>query len=77
MIMAVYLIKVKPLEDKDELIKQIGSEIIIWLAELFIMGFAINEQSNQLEDNGKLNLGWIVIASTSFLILFQLFIDIK
>ncbi|CAD8157663.1 unnamed protein product [Paramecium pentaurelia] len=77
MIMAVYLIKVKPLQDKDELIKQIGSEIIIWLAELFIMGFAINEQSNQLEDNGKLKLGWIVIASTSFLILFQLFIDIK
>ncbi|CAK71424.1 unnamed protein product (macronuclear) [Paramecium tetraurelia] len=77
MAMAAYLIKVKPLEDKDELIKQVGSEMIIWLAELFIMGLAINEQSNQLEENGKLNLGWFVIASTSFLILFQLFIDIK
>lgn len=32
MITAVYLIKVKPLGDKDELIKQIGSELIIWLA---------------------------------------------
>lgn len=51
--------------------------MIIWLSELFIMGFAINEQSNQLEDDGKLNLGWFVIGSTSFLILFQLFIDIK
>ncbi|CAD8045498.1 unnamed protein product [Paramecium primaurelia] len=77
MIMAVYLIKVKPLEDKDELNKQIGSEMIIWLAEMFILGFAINEQTNQLEDNGKLNLGWCIIASTSFLIFFQLIIDVK
>lgn len=68
--MAAYLIKVKPLDDKDELIKQVGSELIIWLAEMFILGFAINQQTNQLEENGKLNLGWFVIASTSSLILF-------
>ncbi|CAD8071405.1 unnamed protein product [Paramecium sonneborni] len=77
MMMAVYLIKVRPLEDKDELIKQVGSELIIWIAEMFILGLAMNEQTNQLEDNGKLNLGWFVIASTSFLILFQMFIDVK
>ncbi|CAK66884.1 unnamed protein product (macronuclear) [Paramecium tetraurelia] len=75
--MAAYLIKVKPLDDKDELIKQVGSELIIWLAEMFILGFAINQQTNQLEENGKLNLGWFVIASTSSLILFQLIIDVK
>ncbi|CAD8065678.1 unnamed protein product [Paramecium sonneborni] len=77
MMMAAYLIKVKPLQDKDELIKQVGSELIIWLAEMFIMGLAMNEQTNQFEDNGKLNLGWCIICSTSFLILFQMFIDIK
>ncbi|CAD8148104.1 unnamed protein product [Paramecium pentaurelia] len=76
-VFALYLIKIQPLEDKDELFKQIGSEILIWLAEILILGFAINEQSKSLNEDSQLVIGWCVIALTSSLILFQLFIDVK
>ncbi|CAD8146759.1 unnamed protein product [Paramecium octaurelia] len=76
-VMALYLIKIQPLEDKDEQFKQVGSEIFIWLAEMLILGFAINEQSNSLNEDSQLLIGWCVIALTSSLIVFQLFIDVK
>ncbi|CAD8151416.1 unnamed protein product [Paramecium pentaurelia] len=76
-VMALYLIKIQPLEDKDELFKQVGSEILIWLAEMLILGFAINEQSKSLDEDQQLTIGWCVISLTSCLILFQLFIDVK
>ncbi|CAD8148089.1 unnamed protein product [Paramecium octaurelia] len=75
--MALYLIKVQPLQDKDEQYKQVGSEILIWLAEMLILGYAINEQSNSLSVDSQLTIGWFVIALTSCLIIFQLFIDVK
>ncbi|CAD8069547.1 unnamed protein product [Paramecium sonneborni] len=76
-IMALYLIKISPLEDKDEQFKQVGSEILIWFTEMLILAFAINEQSNSLNEDSQLIIGWCVITLTSILILFQLFIDIK
>lgn len=37
-IFSVYILYNKPLEDKYEFYKTIGSELLIWLAELFIIG---------------------------------------
>ncbi|CAD8062024.1 unnamed protein product [Paramecium sonneborni] len=76
-VMALYLIKNQPLKDKDEYQKQVGSEILIWFAEMLILAFAINEQTNSLTEDSQLIIGWCVITLTSTLILLQLFIDVK
>ncbi|CAK90738.1 unnamed protein product (macronuclear) [Paramecium tetraurelia] len=65
------------LEDHNELTKQITCEIILWIAEILILTFGFNEQSNILNRLQILNIGWIVMGFLSLIIFVQLIIDCR
>ncbi|CAD8117803.1 unnamed protein product [Paramecium sonneborni] len=75
-IFSVYILYNKPLEDKYEFYKTIGSELLIWLAELFIIGLYYSQQQGP-DENKELFIGWFIIGACTMLIIFQFVLDIK
>ncbi|CAD8148757.1 unnamed protein product [Paramecium pentaurelia] len=73
----LYLLLNRSLEDQNELIKQILSELILWLSEILILSFGFNEQSNIFNYSQMTNIGWIIIGFLSLIIFVQLIIDCK
>ncbi|CAD8136694.1 unnamed protein product [Paramecium pentaurelia] len=74
---ALLLLYNQPLRDKNELIKQITCEFILWLSIILILIFGFNEQSTILNYYQITNIGWTIIGFLSLIILIQLMIDCK
>ncbi|CAK55844.1 unnamed protein product (macronuclear) [Paramecium tetraurelia] len=67
----------KPLEDQNELIKQIICELILWMSVMLILVYGFNEQTNILDSHQISNIGWMIIGFLSLILFLQLIIDCK
>ncbi|CAD8077791.1 unnamed protein product [Paramecium sonneborni] len=72
-----YIIYNKPFIDKSEYYKQIITEILLWLALLFILLIGFAQQSDSFTYQTYIKIAWIIITILTLLIFIQLIIDIR
>ena len=77
-VLLIFMLKVKPYRQKRDVWMNVGSEVLMVIIHLVIFIFAGDDITQTLTDTQRKNLGWVVIALCSLLVVYNaLFIFIQ